>query len=282
MEDGVFTGLDVKGVGRIALGCRCGKHLDCLPGAACGLEGCYSSQHRFKAIRLLQRHFPIASRKLAVQHGVLDKDVESFWRRRQGQARQEGLRMQKAVCCRTVEICVPLDAQGEPDRFVPPILPCWKEGQQTSGGRLAVFVEEERRRLHRAELSQLGMPCRQSHGQEFLALPSDFLCPQCAYQLRKLQPDACTDAGSWCRRMGLRVDTGVASASEVLHEEQERLLLRDELLVTSRDADATRFRAILMDSRLSSQSVISRLSGRWQHVLASSSFHVHASKGGIQ
>jgi hypothetical protein len=200
-ESGVFVGVEVDGVCKMALGYRCCKDDSCQFGSACGAEGCVSAQQRVKAMSLLQKHFPIALRKCAVKQGAERKEVESFWKRAMKEAQDEGVCVERSVCCRLVSVCVPLDRNGNLERFVPPVLPCWLQRQDGSVA-LAAFTDKDRRCRHREELLQPGLSPSCSHGPDVVALPSDFLCSECVWHFRHLNIRTCDNAAAWCRRMG--------------------------------------------------------------------------------
>jgi hypothetical protein len=142
--------------------------------------------------------------------------------------------------------------------------------------QLAALTEGARRERRRAEQAALG-PKQRVHGLELVPLPSDFLCARCACEFRRLDVAAAREgvAGGWCKRMGLcHSDDSAAKAGLVA--EQERLRLRDELLRSAEGGDPEAFRSLLLDKRLSKQSV----SSRWSAALSPNMFHVQASHGG--
>ena len=99
--------------------------------------------------------------------------------------------------------------------------------------------------------------------------------------LQALNIRTCDNAAAWCRKMGLRLDTGLAP-EQVLEEEKVRLRLRDDLQVAAAAKDDVRFREVVFDALLSRPAVSQRLFSRWQFTLSPHIFHVQAARGGVR
>jgi len=91
----------------------------------------------------------------------------------------------------------------------------------------------------------------------------------------------CENAAAWCRKMGLRLDTGLA-LQQVLEEEPVRLRLRDDLKLADAAKEHICFGEVVFDALLSRPSVSQRLFSCWQCALSPHTFHVQAARGGVR